>query len=124
MAGVRTADGRGLSDARILLRNGALGRGGAGQNTTIGVIVTNATLTKAEATKVAQMAHDGLARAIAPAHTPADGDTIFALATAARRADLLTVGALAADVMAEAVVRAARQATGIPGYPAARDLKP
>jgi L-aminopeptidase/D-esterase-like protein len=124
VAGVRTADGRGLSDARVLLRSGALGRRGAGQNTTIGVIATNAILTKAEATKVAQMAHDGLARAIAPAHTPADGDTIFALATAERRADLLTVGALAADVMAEAVVRAARQATGIPGYPAARDLKP
>jgi L-aminopeptidase/D-esterase-like protein len=124
VAGVRTPDGRGLSDARILLRSGALGRGGAGQNTTIGVIATNAILSKAEATKVAQMAHDGIARAIAPVHTPADGDTIFALATSARRADLLTVGALAADVMAEAVVRAARQATGIAGYPAARDLKP
>jgi L-aminopeptidase/D-esterase-like protein len=124
VAGVRTPDGRGLSDARILLRTGAPGRGGAGQNTTIGVIATNAILTKAEATKVAQMAHDGLARAIAPVHTPADGDTLFALATGSHRGDLLTIGALAADVMAEAVVRAARQATGIPGYPAARDLKP
>jgi L-aminopeptidase/D-esterase-like protein len=57
-------------------------------------------------------------------HTPADGDTLFALATGSHRGDLLTIGALAADVMAEAVVRAARQATGIPGYPAARDLKP
>jgi L-aminopeptidase/D-esterase-like protein len=124
VAGVRTPDGRGLSDARVLLRTGALGRGGAGQNTTLGVVATNASLTKAEATKVAQMAHDGLARAIAPVHTPSDGDTIFALATAAQRADVLRVGALAAEVMADAVVRAARQATGIPGYPAARDLKP
>ena len=70
------------------------------------------------------MAHDGYARAIVPAHTMGDGDTIFALATGTRTgpADLLTIGALAAEVMADAIVRAARQATGIPGYPAARDL--
>jgi L-aminopeptidase/D-esterase-like protein len=71
------------------------------------------------------MAHDGFARAIAPSHTPADGDTIFALATAARtgNADVGQIGALAADVMAEAIVRAARQATGLPGFPAVRDIK-
>ena len=71
------------------------------------------------------MAHDGLARAIAPAHTSADGDAIFALATGARTgpADLDTIGALAADAMVEAILRAVRAATGIPGYPAARDLR-
>ena len=91
---------------------------------TIGVVATNARLSKVQATKIAQMAHDGFARAIAPAHTPVDGDTIFAVATGtyAGHVDLLTVGALAADVMAEAIVRAAREATGIPGYPAARDM--
>jgi L-aminopeptidase/D-esterase-like protein len=124
VAGVRTTDGRGLADARALLRRGEVGAGRGGENTTIGVIATNATLTKAEITKVAQMAHDGIARAIAPAHTPVDGDTIFALATGVRPASVLTIGALAAEVMAEAVVHAARQASGIPGYPAARDLKP
>jgi L-aminopeptidase/D-esterase-like protein len=125
LAGVRTADGRGLADARKLLREGARVTSSVGRNTTIGVVATNARLTKAEATKVAQMAQDGLARAIAPAHGPFDGDTIFALATGTRDgdADLVTIGALAADVMAEAIVRAARAATGIPRYPSARDLR-
>jgi L-aminopeptidase/D-esterase-like protein len=69
------------------------------------------------------MAHDGLARAIAPAHTSSDGDAIFALATGVRpTASIDIVGALAADAMSEAIVRAVRAATSIPGYPAARDL--
>jgi L-aminopeptidase/D-esterase-like protein len=126
IAGVRTPDGLRLADARKLLRSGALQpRARAGENTTLGVVATNARLTKTEATKVAQMAHDGYARAISPSHTPADGDTIFALATGTRAgpADVATIGALAAEAMADAIVRAARQATSIPGYPAARDLK-
>jgi L-aminopeptidase/D-esterase-like protein len=134
IAGVRTPDGRGLADARRLLRAGwpraATGAtsGGEGENTTLGVIATNATLTKAAATKVAQMAHDGYARAIAPIHTPVDGDTIFALATGDLPGELSNdevgkVGALAADVIAEAIVRAAREATSLPGIPAARDLR-
>jgi L-aminopeptidase/D-esterase-like protein len=70
------------------------------------------------------MAQDGLARALSPAHTPLDGDTVFALATGARGApgDVARVGALAAEVMAEAIVRAARAAVAAGGYPAARDL--
>ena len=125
VAGVRTPDGKSFSDARKLLRLGSV-RFPTGENTTLGVVATNARLTKTQATRVAQMAHDGYARAIAPSHTPVDGDTIFALATGAKtgNADVGLIGALAADVMAEAIVRAARQATGIPGYPAARDLKP
>jgi len=122
---VRTPDGSRLADARALVRAGALLRPTRpGQNTTIGVVATNAALTKAQATKVAQMAHDGLARAISPAHTPVDGDTVFALATGtlAGEAEVTVIGALAAEVMADAIVRAAQQATGIPGYPAARDL--
>jgi L-aminopeptidase/D-esterase-like protein len=124
IAGVRTPDGKSLADARSLLRSGALQQLRIGGNTTLGVVATNATLTKTQATKVAQMAHDGLARAISPAHTPADGDTVFALATAATSgaADVGRIGELAAEVLADAIVRAARQATGIPGYPAARDL--
>ena len=82
----------------------------AGQNTTIGVVATNARLTKAQATKVAQMAHDGLARAIYPAHTMGDGDAIFALATGAiENSDVSRIGALAADAMAEAIVRAVQR---------------
>ena len=124
IAGVRTTDGRGLADARMLLREGASNEPQSGANTTIGVVATNATLTKAEATKVAQMAQDGLARTIYPAHTPGDGDTVFSLAmgTFSEAASVSTIGALAADVMAEAIVRAVRAATGIPGIPAAGDI--
>jgi L-aminopeptidase/D-esterase-like protein len=126
VAGVRTPDGKSLADARLLLMSGALKQPARlGENTTLGVIATNAALTKTQATKVAEMAHDGFARAIYPSHTMGDGDTIFALATGALSApaDVSRVGALAAQVVADAVVRAARQATGIPGYPAARDIK-
>lgn len=87
-------------------------------NTVIGVVATNAKLTKAQATKVAQMAHDGLARTIRPSHTMLDGDTIFALSTGTRKADVTSVGAFAAAVMAQAVIRAvlaARPAGGLPG---------
>jgi L-aminopeptidase/D-esterase-like protein len=124
VAGVRTEDGRGLADARVLLRSGAAQKAPIGENSTVGVVVTNARLTKAQATKIAQMAHDGLARAIAPIHTMYDGDTIFALATGtfSADADLTTMGALAADAVAEAVLRGVRAATGLPGLPAARDL--
>lgn len=124
IAGVRTADGRSLADARALLRAGGANEPDSGANTTIGVVATNATLTKAEATKVAQMAQDGLARTIYPAHTPGDGDTVFSLAlgTFSGTASVSTIGALAADVMAEAIIRAVRAATGIPGIPAAVDI--
>ena len=79
-------------------------------NTVIGVVATNARLTKAGATKVAQMAQDGLARVIRPAHTMFDGDTIFALATGEQKADISMVGAFAAEVMSEAILRAVRLA--------------
>ena len=75
------------------------------ESTTIGVVATNATLTPTEATKVAQMAHDGLARTIRPIHTMFDGDTIFALATGTQQASVNSVGILAAEVMAQAVLR-------------------
>jgi L-aminopeptidase/D-esterase-like protein len=125
IAGVRTPDGKGLADVRTLIRAGALTRPDAfGRNSTIGVVATNAQLTKAQATKMAQMAQDGFARAISPVHSPLDGDTIFALATGSRPgpADMMTVGALAADVMSDAILRAVRAARGIPGFPAAADM--
>jgi L-aminopeptidase/D-esterase-like protein len=124
VAGVRTTDGTRLADARQLLRNGALGGASPGANTTLAVVATNAMMTKTEMAKVAQMAHDGFARAIAPVHTPADGDTAFAIATGSlgRSGNLLVVGALAAEVTAQAIVSAARAATSLPGLPAARDL--
>ena len=86
-------------------------------NTTLGVVAANVTWTKAQATKVAQMAQDGLALSIRPAHMPLDGDTVFALGTGGRRADsrlLGVIGALAADTLARAVVAAVRAAS--PGF--------
>ena len=130
VAGTR---GRGdeLLDARRILRGSAPVRRpagpptpGPGENTTIGVVATNARLTKAGAAKVAQMAHDGLARAIVPAHTPHDGDTIFSLATGTLADDVGVgdVGALAAEAVADAILRAVREAEGLPSVPAAGDL--
>jgi L-aminopeptidase/D-esterase-like protein len=125
VAGARTADGRGLAGTlKALVAGRPPGEPLRGENTTIGVIATNAALTKAETTKVAQMAHDGLARTIAPVHTPWDGDTLFALSLGAATppGGVLVVGALAAEAVARAVLRAARTARGLPGLPAAADL--
>lgn len=125
VAGVRTEDGKGLADARKLLRSGALiRRPRPGENTTIGVVATNAKLTKAEVNRMALMGDDGFAKAIAPSHTVGDGDTVFALATGRWQgeANLTIVGALAAEAMAEALVRAAAMASSSNGVPSAREL--
>ena len=94
------------------------------------MVATDARLTKAEANKLAQMAHDGLARTINPVHTASDGDTVFALATGTSglATSLTVLGALAAEVTAAAVLRAVWAATGIggaglPTLPAARDFE-
>ena len=92
------------------------GRPGA---TVIGLIATNAALTKEGANKIAQMAHDGLARSVRPAHTMLDGDTIFALSVGTQSADVNIIGAFAAEAFAQAVVRAvkaAQPAGGLPSY--------
>jgi L-aminopeptidase/D-esterase-like protein len=124
VAGARAKNGKGFADARTLIRAGAAYPPRPGENTTIGIVATNAALTKAQARKMAQMAHDGLARAIVPSHTPADGDTVFALATGTRAgdADLMRIGALAADAMAEAIVRGVLAAKTSGGVPGASDL--
>ena len=124
VAGVRSEDGTGFTDARKLIRTASGLVGGPGENTTIGVVATNATLTKAQATKLAQMAHDGLARAVYPAHTPWDGDTIFSLATGQVEGepDLIVLGAVAADAVAEAILDAVRSARGLEGIPSVSDV--
>jgi L-aminopeptidase/D-esterase-like protein len=95
---------------------------GAATNTTLAVVMTNAALTKLQATKVAQMAQDGLARAICPAHTQFDGDLVFALSLGNKKADLNTLGTAAAEVTARAIVRAVQTAKGLGGVPACSDL--
>ncbi len=125
VAGMRTADGKGLEDPFAIVRRGVLQSGPAREATTIGVIVTNARLTKSQAQKAVEMAHDGLARAIVPSHTPSDGDTLFLMATGGRTAEsnVGTIGALAAEAVADAIIRAVRMAKGLPGYPAVSDLR-
>jgi L-aminopeptidase/D-esterase-like protein len=125
IAGARKPDGSGFVDSMARIREGYSVRVDAATNTTIGVVATNVALDKAQATKVAQMAHDGLARTIYPVHTPSDGDTIFAVATGAipARANHGGIGALAAEAMAEAVLRAVKNARGIAGLPSYSDLR-
>ena len=130
IAGARSEDGQRLQGTMASMRRGELMAPLlAGSATTLGVVATDAVLTKAQANKMAQMAHDGFARSINPVHTMSDGDTIFALATGAsgQAANLTLIGALGAEVVATAVVRAVRAATrlsgpGLPELPCANDL--
>jgi L-aminopeptidase/D-esterase-like protein len=125
IAGARTPDGKSLlGTMNAIIRGDQLPPSVGGTSTTIGVVATDLKLDKAQATKVAQMAHDGLARAINPIHTPFDGDTIFAVATgrSSRAPNVTLIGALAAEAMARAVVRAVRAARGLDGFPGAADL--
>ena len=124
VAGSRGSDGK-LADVRKLLATGALvPRTRPGENTTIGIVATNARLTKAQATRVALMADDGMARAINPSHTLGDGDTVFSLATGRwdGEVNVSLLGALAAEAMSEAIVRAAARADSLGGLPSARSL--
>ena len=101
----------------------------AGENTTIGVVATNARLTKSEALRVAMMAQDGYARSIRPVHTPFDGDTVFAVSTGSwgreieARADLVNrIGLVAADCLARAVARGVYEAAALGALPAYREV--
>jgi len=91
-------------------------------NTVIGVVATNAKLNKPYTTKVAQVAMNGVVRTIRPAHTMHDGDTMFALATGQKKADVNIIGAFAAQVVSEAILNAVKHATSIGGVPAISDL--
>lgn len=129
IAGARTADGRSLLNIRQAILAGDSPKPLlAGTNTTIGVIATDAILTKAQAHRLAQVAHDGLARSINPVHTLSDGDALFTLGTgqAGKTAGMMVLGTLAAEVTARAVVRAIRAARSASSdglhWPAACDL--
>ena len=129
IAGARTADGKALLNIRRAILAGELPQPLlAGTNTTIGVIATDAILTKAQAHRLAQVAHDGLARSINPVHTLSDGDALFTLGTgqSGKTAGMMVLGTLAAEVTARAVVRAIRAARGASSgglhWPAACEL--
>ncbi len=106
-----------LQMMKMLVEKGSMGFRRP-ENTVIGVVATNAQLNKEQANKVAQMAQDGIARTIRPAHTMLDGDTLFALSTGELEADVNIIGAYAAEVVAQAVVRAVRMAEPAAGLPA------
>jgi L-aminopeptidase/D-esterase-like protein len=129
IAGARTEDGQRLLNIRQAILNGDPPKPLlAGTNTTIGVVATDAILTKAQAHRLAQVSHDGLARAINPVHTMSDGDAMFALGTGAsgKAAGMMVLSTLAAEVTARAIVRAIRAATGASylgsQWPCANDL--
>ena len=129
LAGARCPDGQRLLDSHQAILGGALPQHLlAGQHTTIGVIATDATLNQAQAMRLAQVAHDGLARAINPVHTQFDGDTLFALATCASKQviDPVLLAMLAAEATARATVNAVLAARGLTlgdqHWPAATEL--
>ena len=131
MAGARTDDGQGMRDTRrALLRGQPPQPLLAGTNTTIGVVATDAILTKAQAHRLAISAHDGLARSINPVHTMSDGDTLFSLGTgrAGKSLGMMVLATMAAEATARATVRAvqaARSVTTADGLylPAMADLR-
>jgi L-aminopeptidase/D-esterase-like protein len=124
--GVQGGDGQGIYADSLEVMRTLIGRTAMGfasrENTVIGVVATNAQLNKEHINKVAQMAHDGLARTVRPAHTMLDGDTIFALSIGSVLADVNIVGAYAAEAFAQAVLRAVRHATPAGGLPAVSSL--
>ncbi|MFD2756497.1 P1 family peptidase [Comamonas terrae] len=131
LAGARQADGKALLDARQALLAGQEPRPVlAGSNTTIGVVATDARITKAQAHRLAVVAHDGLARAINPVHTMSDGDSLFALGTgqSGKQLGMMTLSTLAAEAVAVATARAILLArpmpvAGQPILPCASDLR-
>ncbi|MDE3074086.1 MAG: P1 family peptidase [Chloroflexota bacterium] len=123
VAGARQADGRFLDAIGAMAQSGHL-RPAEGNNTTLAVVATTAQLTKEQAMKVAQMAHDGFGRAIRPAHTMVDGDLVFALSVASDApapADVSVLGAIAAEAVVEAILDAVRSASGDAAIPAVAD---
>lgn len=123
IAGVLSENKKGFANTMSFLRNFPLGsEGDFSKNTTIGVIATNAKLTKAGATKVAMMAQDGYARTISPAHTMFDGDAIFCMATGEVEVGANVVGAIAAEVMANAIINAIKNTESLFGLKSYKDL--
>lgn len=123
VAGLLNEDKTGFRDSMDLLtRSIEVKENRFAENTTLGVIITNAQFNKSQLCKIAGMAHDGYARSIRPVHTSADGDSIYALSVGTVSADQDLVGALAAEVMSEAVLSAVNNAESAYGFPSVRDL--
>ena len=123
LAGARTApDSRQFADAVSLIRQGVVRQRFGEPNTTIGVVATNARLTREQAQKMAQMAQNGLVRAVAPVHTLFDGDIVFVLAKPEVDTDLHVLGLLAEAALMEAIFSAVKSAHGLGVLPSHQDL--
>jgi L-aminopeptidase/D-esterase-like protein len=124
IAGAREAsDSQHRVDSAAAMRRGVIRRGYHAENTTLAVVATNGRLDKLQATKLAQVAHQGMIRTVSPVHTTLDGDLVISLATGEREVDLNALGLAAADAVAEAILRAVRMATPLGGLPAWQDLQ-
>lgn len=135
IAGLRDADGHFADTCKAMLSQAednsqleedaqALLSFQKGKNTTIGIIATNGCFTKAQAAKIADMGHQGLVRAIRPAHTTVDGDTLFALATGEMPGSVDAAGEMAAIVVERAIIKAVKSAVSLGNLPAWQDLQP
>jgi L-aminopeptidase/D-esterase-like protein len=124
LAGARNQEKNAFANTTAVLKTKLrAGRARKSENTTLAVVATNAAFGKSEMTKIAQMSHDGFARAIRPVHLPFDGDTIFSLSTGSfEGGDLAQVGSLAAEVTSAAIVRAILAAESLPNLPAHGDF--
>jgi L-aminopeptidase/D-esterase-like protein len=123
LAGTRlAADSAALIDTAAQLRQGVRPPGVAGTNTTLGVVATNARLTKPQTRKLAQLAQHGLVRGLSPAHTLFDGDIVFAVSTGTHPADVTRLGIIAADLLATCLRRAVQSAASLGGVPGWRDM--
>lgn len=126
IAGARTPDGKHLLNTIEHILNTSASFDDTfpvGTATTLACVVTDATINKAEAKKISQMAHDGLARAINPVHTLADGDVVFTLGTGASSvSNINLLGIMAAEAVERAIIRAVEKATGVPGFPSIHEL--
>jgi len=122
VAGLRHPQGRGFLNTRKVLAEGKAGCVFPGTNTVLGVVTTNACLTKEQANRVAALSHNGLALTVSPPHTSFDGDTIFVLARGSVEADPDQVAVLAVECIAQAVLRAVREAWSLGGVPGLKDF--
>ncbi len=123
LAGLRSPDGKGFYGTVNHLGSKISNLLSPGGHTTIGVVATSARLTKEQVNKVAQMAHDGMARAINPVHTMYDGDTLFALSLGKAECDVSLVGAIAAEMVQTAIIQAVRHAVSLGTVPAIYDIR-
>lgn len=124
IAGLLTEDGTSFADTmELLTKSIEVKKNRFVENTTLGVIITNASFNKSQLCKIAGMAHDGYARSIRPVHTSVDGDSIYALSVGEISADQDLVGSLAAEVMSEAILRAVNSAESAYGFPSVREIR-